>query len=208
MPLAHEMQNFLKRKLGEMGLKRKAFAADSGIPYPTVCKAINASNRNVELRTVLRFANYFHCSLDEVVGRDSLAKPAPQNFRDVSVDEISSRLKNYIKQEMGKRSLSPYQLAKNCDLGETTIYEYIKDNGTKKMLSAGVILNIANYFNTPLDEMVGRTLAPVPRVLQTLSQEAQASIEQIRDLIKSGGTEVQNSTQVLPRKHTKGLSRT
>jgi transcriptional regulator with XRE-family HTH domain len=208
MSLAHEMQNFLKRKLEEMNLKRKAFAEDSGIPYPTVCKTINAANRNVELRTVLRLAKYFHCSLDEVMGRDNFANTAQRNFKDISVDEISSKLKNYIKHEMSKNSLSPYQLAKNCDLGETTIYEYIKDNGTKKMLSAGAILNIANYLNVSLDEMIGRTSPPISKTLQSLSPEIQASVEQIRDLIKSGDTKTQNPTKTIPLKPTKDLSRT
>ncbi|WP_253308315.1 MULTISPECIES: helix-turn-helix transcriptional regulator [unclassified Rickettsia] len=74
MSLATKIKKFLKEKFKEYELSRKDFAKESGVPYTTVTRIMKAEagtgrEFNPEIDTILKIADYFNCSMDEVIGR-------------------------------------------------------------------------------------------------------------------------------------------
>lgn len=56
--------------LEERNLNRKQFAEKSGIPYPTVIGWTNL-NRLPDFNALIKIADFFQCSVDYLVGRQS-----------------------------------------------------------------------------------------------------------------------------------------
>ena len=54
--------------LAEHDLNRKKFSEQSGIPYPTVTGWTNL-NRLPDYTALLKIADFFHCSVDYLMGR-------------------------------------------------------------------------------------------------------------------------------------------
>jgi len=47
-------------------------------------------------------------------------------------------------------------------------YEFMKEGNPRNLCGSPVIIGIANYFNTPLDEMVGRIFPTSEKANQSL----------------------------------------
>lgn len=159
MKLSIPIQKFLRRNLIKKNLKRKDFAQKINIPYPTVTRLINASRNNPEFMTIVALANFFLCSIDEVIGRKQyVSDNSQQQFLQLSVQEIQINLISFIKNKLILEKITAYQLAKKLKLGETVIFDFIKDNSSIHILSSSVIVKLANYYCIAVDEMIKRTI--------------------------------------------------
>jgi predicted transcriptional regulator len=74
MSLATKIKKFLEGKFEENKLKRKDFVQESKIPYSTVTRIMKAEIEtgrefNPEIDTILKIADHFKCTMDEVIGR-------------------------------------------------------------------------------------------------------------------------------------------
>ena len=102
------------------------------------------SNRTgIELSMLVRLCNYFKCSLDYLVGK-SERNIIPTNFT----------LKNFglqVRKIMKLRNISSYKLQKETRFNGK--YFNVWDNGSQPKLST--LIELANYFNCSLDELVG-----------------------------------------------------
>ncbi|MDN3030348.1 MAG: helix-turn-helix transcriptional regulator [Candidatus Tisiphia sp.] len=158
MALVHQIQGFLKKKLEETKLKRKDLAYKTDIPYSTISKIINAVRDNPELINILKIANYFKCSMDEIVGRDdyALSHQETQEFLNVSPKDVSTNLREFVKKKLEQQKLNLYVLSKNIGSSEETLPQFMKDNGKQKTLGSAVTVALADYFQVSLDEIVGR----------------------------------------------------
>jgi len=155
MVLINNIQIFLKKKLEKDNLKRKMFAQESGIPYTTVNKLINAQRLNPELTTILKIADFFNCSIDEVIGRENYhAISEKYKFKNVSLDTVNYVLKKFINDKLEKNNLNPYKLGRQIGFSESPIIEFI--SSPNKTLSSSVIVALADYFKISIDEMIGR----------------------------------------------------
>lgn len=61
------IENF-NELLTEKGLNRKQFAEQSGIPYTTII-GWTKLNRLPDYSALIKIADFFHCSIDYIVGR-------------------------------------------------------------------------------------------------------------------------------------------
>ena len=96
MALVYKIQEFLKKKFDELNLKRKGFARNSDIPYPTVIDITKGLKLNPTINTMLKIANYFRCSIDEVIGRNYyIILPNTRNlvFHEITAEEIITNIK-------------------------------------------------------------------------------------------------------------------
>lgn len=98
--------------LEDYNLNRKQFAEQSGIPYTTVIGWTNL-NRLPDYTALIKIADFFHCSIDYLVGRQddsengcsfSEASHSEQtllkNFRELNSDNkelVSKLVKNLVK---------------------------------------------------------------------------------------------------------------
>ncbi|GAA5252085.1 hypothetical protein KNCP2_03730 [Candidatus Rickettsia kedanie] len=72
MALATKIKEFLEEKLKQEKINRKYLSAVTNIPYTTVSRIMRAeANRefNPEIDTILKIAQYFNCTMDEVIKR-------------------------------------------------------------------------------------------------------------------------------------------
>jgi transcriptional regulator with XRE-family HTH domain len=166
MSFGYIVQKFLKEKLKEDNLKVKVFAQDSQIPYPTVNKIINAIQLNPDFKNILKIADYFNCTVEEVLERKNNL-PGNIGINKLSLDEINNNLKNFISDKLKKYSINPYELGKNCGFSSDVIRHFIRKNNPQKTLGILVIVALADYFKVSIDEMIGRVSSSKQEPQQT-----------------------------------------
>ncbi|WP_425364115.1 helix-turn-helix domain-containing protein [Candidatus Tisiphia endosymbiont of Hybos culiciformis] len=156
MALVYKIQEFLKKKFDELKLERKDLVQKTNISYPTICKIMNLSLPNPEIGTILKIANYFKCSMDEVVGRNEYVTQDKYEFIDISLSNITSNLRNFINNKLQEQNLNPYKLGRYIGFSENPIQGFVKKNSVQKKLRSEVAVALADYFQISLDEMIGR----------------------------------------------------
>lgn len=161
MTYISNVQRFLRDSFNRSNLKKKDFIEQSQIPAATFDSVINAAKRNINLKTLLKLANYFQKPLDEVVGREIITKNKEHLFLDISLETASINLRNFLKNKVQENSLNIYQLSKSCGLADITLQSFIREEPSKKILNTHSIISVADYFNVSLDEMIGRINAPL-----------------------------------------------
>lgn len=189
MTSAWKVQQFLKLKFDQNKFDKKEFSRSSNIPYSTLCKIINGFQRNTELKTIIKIADYFNCSLDEVIGRDSISSVKLGNYRQLTKEDIKSNLKKYLDFKLKELSLNSYQLAKKCGFSDIALYEFMKNNTNEKKLGSSVIIGLADYFHISLDEMIGRTADKVefskniPTILSNFNSQDLETLDKSKESI-------------------------
>lgn len=160
MIVANNIQGFLNKKLGKDKQGRKDFIQGSGVSSSALSKLINVRQLNPSFITVLRIANYFQCSIDEVLGRKNyfIRKNKDHYLWTLDLNSINNNLKLFINTQLDVLNINVYTLEKNCGLGDSTIMHFIKENSNKKILSTPVIITLAEYFNISIDHMIGRII--------------------------------------------------
>jgi len=157
MALIDNVQSFLKNKLEKTNLKSKILAQKIQIPYPTFNKLINVVQLNPELVTLIKIAQYFNCTIDEIIGRvDYYIATQDYKFNDISLEQINLNLRNFIASKLQQYNLNPYKLGRKIGFSEHPIAEFIQENSQRKRLSTAVIVALADYFKISIDEMIGR----------------------------------------------------
>ncbi|MDR0774373.1 MAG: helix-turn-helix transcriptional regulator [Rickettsia sp.] len=156
--VSENIKNFLKTKLKNNNLKRKDFVQASGIPSSTLGNINKAGYSSPTLNTIITIANYFECSMDEVVGRNIHSSLNLRNCKFLISDSesISINLKNFLTEKLKTLNLNSYKLARDLGFNELTITSFIKENSSQKILGSAVTIALADYFQVSLDEMVGR----------------------------------------------------
>jgi len=164
MSLAEQIQKFLKEKFTQYKLTRKQFIQDTGFTAPTVSRILNAEHRNPEFKTILKIADYFNCSIDEVIGRNEHTTLKYKKFFSISLDQINANIKIFLLKKINEFGFNQYKLGKNLGFNEHIIVHFLKD---KKSLGSPIIVALADYFKVSIDEMIGRVSPSNQEPLQT-----------------------------------------
>jgi plasmid maintenance system antidote protein VapI len=158
MNIAHNIKEFLNTKFKQLKLKRQHFIAHSGIDAPTVSKLCNARQLCPSMINVIKIANFFKCPIDEVIGRKKYLHLISKDmtFYDISSEQITNNLKNFITQKLRDTNLSVYSLEKLCGIGSNTLLSFIDTTQTERGLKITTIILLADYFHTTVDSIIGR----------------------------------------------------
>jgi len=169
MSISTHIRSFISKKLEENSLTRQDFIKGSGIPSSTVSKLFDSkSTKNPTLRNLFKIVSYFNCSLDEVIGRENQNPNGEKEFQDIPFESIGNNLKKFINKKLKETGLDVYKLASKCGFSEQAIYEFMKEDHSRNLIGSAVVLGIASYFNSSIDEMVGRTGATDEKLYQTV----------------------------------------
>jgi transcriptional regulator with XRE-family HTH domain len=155
MSIALNIQTFLNCKIQELKITRQDFIKGSGIPASVVSGFINAIRINPTLNNVIKIADYFHCSVDEILGRTKYILHN-KKVKQIPYSEIVNNLLLYLRHELKIRNLSANELAYLCKIGENTILKSLSNNKKKGNLSTRSIVAIADYLDISIDKMIGR----------------------------------------------------
>ncbi len=150
------IKEFLRNKMEEKQLKASDLAELAGIPTTTMRGMLG--NRRPEIKNIIKLANYFDCSIDEVVGRKEFKPQEKQEYMQLSPEALSANLKSFITEKMNKNQMTQYELGPKIGGSPDSIRAFLReDDNNQKMLSTGAVIAIADYFKAPIDGMLGRT---------------------------------------------------
>ena len=155
MTFAIGIQKFLKQKLLEHHLTRMAMAQCLKMPYNSLSRLTRASKPYPDLKNLIKIADYFDCSIDEVIGQET-SLVATEYLKDLSEAKIKRHLQAFIRLKLQEHSLTVYRLAKACHFSEDVIPRFLKEDGSQQTLGSAIIVALAHYFQVSIDEMIGR----------------------------------------------------
>ncbi|MCC8416967.1 MAG: helix-turn-helix domain-containing protein [Rickettsia endosymbiont of Bryobia graminum] len=134
-------------------LKRKEFSRNSGIPYSTVIDITKGLKLNPTINNILKIANYFKCSIDEVIGRNEYIT-SPNN--EITSEEIIANIKKFLKDKVIEQNINLYKLSQIIGFSNNSLHSFVNSNRGQKTLNSQIVVALADYFQVSLDEMVGR----------------------------------------------------
>ncbi|WP_375358368.1 helix-turn-helix domain-containing protein [Candidatus Tisiphia endosymbiont of Neophilaenus lineatus] len=150
------IKEFLRNKMEENQLKASDLAELAVIPTTTMRGML--SNRRPEIKNIIKLANYFDCSVDEVLNRKGFEPQEKQEYMQLSPEALSANLKSFITEKMNKNKMTQYELGVEVSDSPDSIRAFLREDGNKqKMLSTGAVIAIADYFKVSIDEILGRT---------------------------------------------------
>lgn len=155
MDVANNIKIFLTEKLHQCKINRKNFARLVGISYHTICQIFH-NRTNPSIITIIRIANYFNCSIDEIIGRKNFISQNEYKTIDVVLDSWNIYLKEFIKEKLNSDNINPYKFSEKIGFDHETIVKFINDTSPTRTLNTSVIVAISDYFNISIDQMLGR----------------------------------------------------
>ena len=117
-------------------------ADDLGVALQTIYRW-KGNKKDIGLSHLVALCEYFNCSLEFLIGRtEQTAKP--NNF---AIENFGSRVRSIMKD----KKITTYQMRKETPYGSRYFERW--DNGADPQLST--LIELANYFDCSLDELVG-----------------------------------------------------
>lgn len=157
MSISLNIQQFLHSKLKALKLSRQDLIKGSGLTPSGVCGLMNAEYINPTLGSIIKIANFFNCSIDEVLGRDQYIKFSNTTcFHPLTQQDIIKNIKNVLSTELKNRNITGSQLSKSCGIGKDTVSKYLNHTDVHYMFSIKTILAISEFLNLSIDTMIGR----------------------------------------------------
>ena len=126
----------------ERNINSKDLAKQLGVSHESV-NNWKSNRTGIELSQLIKLCKYFNCSLDYLVGiteRDT--KPSKYTLENFGI---------HVRKIMKSRNITTYKLQKETRYSGK--YFNVWDRGSDPKLST--LLELANYFNCSLDELVG-----------------------------------------------------
>lgn len=201
--ISKKIQKFLAKKFKH--LKRNIFVEHSGMPYSTITPLIHGIKNNPELNSLIKIANYFQCSLDEVTGRTKYLPPTKEEYKfsDINIDDVANNLRNFIKTKLQEQKIKSSKLSLNIGFSRELIDKFIDDNPKQKCLGSAPTVALADYFDISIDQMIGRSIPniqkkqevnqTIPQSLQSLDSKDLHSLKQIKSSLISHQQKPQNN---------------
>ncbi|HJD66860.1 MAG TPA: helix-turn-helix domain-containing protein [Rickettsia endosymbiont of Bembidion nr. Transversale] len=155
MDVANNIKIFLTDKLHQFKINRKKFAGLVGISYHTICQIFH-NRTNPSIITIIKIANYFNCSIDEIIGRKNFISQNEYKTIDVVLGSWNIYLKDFIKEKLNSDNINPYKFSENIGFDHETIVKFINDTSPTRTLNTTIIVAISDYFNISIDKMLGR----------------------------------------------------
>ena len=202
------ISNFLKQKMREGNINRKELSLKTNLSYNSIRNLEQGNKQNPSVETILKVADYFNTSIDEVVTNK---KTNVIPIIKVSAQEAILKLKEFIKNKLQQNNIKPHVLAKSIGVGYETINDFIHPIPKKQSLGTATVFKIADHWDVSIDEMIGRTI-PVKELnilkpLETISKKTVSSkpsivgISNISDIkniekIKAAMTSLSNKSNI------------
>lgn len=134
MFLGKKLQKFFKLTIQEKKIKRKEFQESTNIDVSTTNNIVNGRCRNPTLMTLVKIADYFNCSIDEVIGRNKKYYLSSQNYKNLTNDYMMNSLKEFIQHKLTETNLSKIQLAKTIELSKKYSLNFLITKALRKTL--------------------------------------------------------------------------
>jgi plasmid maintenance system antidote protein VapI len=215
---------FLKKKLEEKKLKRSNLAKEVGLSSRTINDIYNKNQNNIYFKTVLKLADYFCCSLDEVLERHSFIPIEKKTYEFITPEDSMNRIRTFINLKLKETNSDIPNINRECGLSSNAIRGFLDDSEKHQALKCNTLLPLIDYFNISLDELIGRSNIQSKttsksnnvkteltdrahihkKVSQTLPSKDAAILNEIKQEIKEFHNEIKQKINTLNRVKTKG----
>lgn len=200
MSVGKNLQQFLTHKISDIKIKKKDLIMKCGLNQSVFNKMLDGSFSNPKLTTVTKLADFFHCSIDEILGRDPqyyLSKK--QTFTPIDSHSITHNLLSVVQDTMQELDISAYQLSKKIHISGRTLDMFLDPN-VSATPGAATTLALANFLGTSIDDMIGRRppsrtqeqKLDIPKQLSSLSKQDLEKLSDIKHSVKSSAPQNQN----------------
>lgn len=176
---AKVVQDFIKKNMDDNNLSGRDLSKKIGVSTPLVSSLINARKPYPAFSTIIKIANAFNSSINEVLGKNDFSS-SNKLFTPISEDKAINNLKKYINLHIN----NPNETAENAGIGTNTIKSFLDDSHSKKTLSIAVIKKLSDYLEVSIDEMVGRVSHSKEKFVEQSKTETITGITNINDLDK------------------------
>lgn len=121
------IREFLNKKMKQGGLTIVVLAERTGVALTTM-RGILTGSRRPEIKNIVKIAHYFNCSIDEILGRTGFPNSGNKQYINLSLEELSINLRNFIKDELKRRGLNQYQLGRNIGRSDDAIRHFLRED--------------------------------------------------------------------------------
>lgn len=163
MSTSDYIKTFLEKKLKEEDLRIVDLARSVDIAYSTLYSIVKGKRGNQEIFTLIKIADFFHMTIDEIIGRKQVSNKKCK-IRRVAYEEIQINIKQFLNEKMQENNIDAYTLAKKLKIGETVLFDFIKEDSRKKLLSSNTLIKLADFFHVSIDKIIGRIIESPPQV--------------------------------------------
>ncbi|WP_341763508.1 helix-turn-helix transcriptional regulator [Candidatus Tisiphia endosymbiont of Beris chalybata] len=119
------LRNFLQQKMEEQKLTVSQLSNKSAIPMTTIRK-LYEGERYPRLETIVKLADFFECSIDEMLGISPPSAEKGQKYTKLSSEELRINLTNFINNLLEKQNITLYQLGVKIGCSEDAFRSFLK----------------------------------------------------------------------------------
>ncbi|WP_375326684.1 helix-turn-helix domain-containing protein [Candidatus Tisiphia endosymbiont of Nemotelus uliginosus] len=119
------LRNFLHQKMEEQQLTIRQLSNKSAIPLTTMRKLYDGE-RYPRLETIVKLADFFECSIDEMLGINSSSSMKGQKYTKLTSEELRVNLINFINNLLEKQNITLYQLGVKIGCSEDAFRSFLK----------------------------------------------------------------------------------
>nr|WP_172686761.1 helix-turn-helix transcriptional regulator [Rickettsia endosymbiont of Ixodes pacificus]AKS10312.1 helix-turn-helix protein [Rickettsia endosymbiont of Ixodes pacificus] len=153
MSIINNLQLFLLEKIKQHKINKKLLSHNCGIPYTTIVALFKSKHLNPSFSTLLKLADYFDCTIDELVGNKHKSNQVSKMIK-VDISESMGNLRQFLINNTKKEEL--YAFSEELGLGYNAIYTFVYNKSKNRTLNSATILLIAQRYKTSIDKLIGR----------------------------------------------------
>lgn len=167
--IGRQLQKFLKTQMKVM--TRMEMAQGSGVSYTEVCALIAGAKPNPRVETVVKLANFFEKSVDEILNRKRKCTNTSISSGYIDPEKVNHHIKQFLLQFMQEKELRASELSTGLGHSIMAVSDFI--SGKKESIGSTILVNLADKYGLSLHGIMNGEL-----LTQEIAEEKDALLSQ------------------------------
>ncbi|KJV55000.1 helix-turn-helix domain-containing protein [Orientia tsutsugamushi] len=167
--IGRPLQKYLKAQMKVM--TRIEMAHGSGVSYTEMCALIAGAKPNPRVETLVKLANFFEKSVDEILNRKRKCTNTSISSGYINPDEVNHNTKQFLVQFMQEKELRASELSTSLGHSIMAISDFI--SGKKESIGSTILANLADKYGLSLHGIMNGEL-----LTQEIAEEKDALLSQ------------------------------
>ncbi|KJV97184.1 helix-turn-helix family protein [Orientia tsutsugamushi str. Sido] len=167
--IGRPLQKFLKTQMNVM--TRMDMAQGSGVSYTEMCALIAGAKPNPRVETVVKLANFFGKSVDEILNRKRKCTNTSISSGYINPEKVNHHIKQFLLQFMQKKELRASELSTGLGHSIMAISDFM--SGKKESIGSTILANLADKYGLSLHSIMNGAL-----LTQEIAEEKDALLSQ------------------------------
>lgn len=144
--IGRPLQRFLKTQMKVM--TRMEMAQGSGVSYTEICALIAGAKPNPRVETMVKLANFFEKSVDEILNRKRKCTNTSISSGYIDPEKVNHCIKQFLLQFMQDKELRASELSTYLGHSIMAISDFI--SGKKESIGSTILVNLADKYGLSL----------------------------------------------------------